>query len=84
MELVKEIRKSVGIKQVDLANTLEINQPNYCKMESGLYEPSNIDDIQLKALEELEQPLRDKIEYSEKELKRLKELSKKLAKVKKK
>lgn len=82
MDLVRDIRKSVGVKQINLANKLGINPPNYCKVEAGRYLPTNVADIELKALEELEQPLIDKIKSSEKELKRLKELNKRLAKIK--
>jgi len=82
MDLVRRIRVKVGIKQIDLANKLGINPPNYNKIESGKYFPSNVQEIEDRALSMLEQSLLDLTEKTSEDLKEIKGLSKELKKLK--
>jgi len=82
MDLVRRIRVKVGIKQIDLANKLGINPPNYNKIESGKYFPSNVQEIEDRALSMLEQSLLDLTEKTSEDLKEIKGLGKELKKLK--
>lgn len=37
---LEELRKQRGIKQEDLANTLEVSRQTICSLENGRYTPS--------------------------------------------
>ena len=39
MNRIKELRKNFGIKQIDLANQLEVSQASLSGWENGKYEP---------------------------------------------
>lgn len=68
MELVKNIRKCVGIKQVEMAESLGIDQSNYCNIENGKLIPNNISEIKEKALDILLPKLSNRIHIEETKL----------------
>jgi len=73
MEIVKELRKKLKVKQYVLANTLGIQQANYANIENGKLIPNNLDEIKEKALNELKPFLNQKIKDTMKELDELTE-----------
>jgi len=68
MEIVKQLRKKLKVKQYVLANTLGIQQANYANIENGKLIPNNLDEIKEKALNELKPFLVKKIKDTEAEL----------------
>ena len=61
-ENLKKIRKEKGFTQRQLAEAMEIKQPNYCKWEKGIFIPSSenlqkLSDVLDVTYEELTEPL---------------------------
>lgn len=71
MDVVKNLRKVVNVKQYELAASLGIEQSNYCNIENGKLIPNNIADIQKRAIDYLLPLLELKIKLIEVDLKAL-------------
>lgn len=69
MEIIKTIRKRLGIKQTELARMLNIREANYCNMENGRLVPKNIKEIEQKAFSKLLAVCEGEIMRAEEEIK---------------
>jgi len=78
MELVKQIRKEVGVKQYVLAERLGVNQGNYANIENGKLIPNNLEQIEKSALMFLKPLLLNKIVSIGNHLTLLRDLDKKI------
>lgn len=51
MKAIKELRKSLGLKQSDMAKEMKMNVPTYSNFENGIYNPKKIVELQGKAID---------------------------------
>lgn len=71
MKKVAQLRVLVGMRSGELADKLGIKGYYYSRIETGVYKPKRIDEIETKCLQILLPLLRSKIQAYKSEIKRL-------------
>jgi len=74
MEIIKELRLELGVKQSYLAQELGLNQGNYSKLENGNLFQNNMSEIEAKAIKILKPMLIKKLISAQSEVERLESL----------